>query len=235
MMRLLLYSLLTLSISFFPLSDTAKAENYSVLYSVEVQRAVDFYEKNHDTLKDIFPGLSEKMLKMIYSVVAPEVSQYDPFKDFIEVKALEMKYVRNGNCDYSIGRFQMKPSFVESLEKEVFNSASLKKKFGKYLGYATGEDPGTVRKERLKRMCESEWQMRYLAIFIEVAKRRTAKWGLKGNEEKLWCWATLYNAGPYLSRQRVSNRQKVKQFPRGTKEFNYSAVAVELYKVLLEL
>ena len=84
-------------------------------------------------------------------------------------------------------------------------------------------------------MCESEWQMRYLAIFIEVAKRRTAKWGLKGYEEKLRCWATLYNAGPYLSRQRVSNRQKVKQFPRGTNEFNYSAVAVELYKVLLEL
>ena len=234
MKRLILSLLLTLSLSFLIAAGTVRADGYAALYPDEARLAVEFYEKNHDTLKNMFPGVSEKVLKMVYSVVAPEVSQYDPFKDFIEVKALEMKYVKDGNCDYSIGRFQMKPSFVESLEKEVFSSASLKKRFGKFLEYTKKENDASVRKERLKRMRETEWQMRYLAIFIELAKRRTAKWGLNGNEEKVRCWATLYNAGPYLSKQRVSNRQKVKQFPRETKEFNYSAVAVELYKKLLE-
>lgn len=211
-----------------------KSDTYSEAYSRETRAALKFYKNNYATFKKMFPGTSENMLKAIYSVVAPEVSQYNAVTDIFEVKALEKKYVKDGSCNYSIGYFQMKPTFVESLEKEVFNNASLRKKYGKHLQYAKGKNRMTVRKERLERMCKTEWQIRYLAIFIDVQKRRTAKWGLKNNTDKVRYWSTLYNAGPYLSKQRIRNRQKVKQFPRGTKDFNYSAVAVELYRKLVE-
>ena len=211
-----------------------KPAKYSVAYAAETREALNFYKRNYDTFKKHFPGMSESMLKVVYCVVAPEVSQYDAMTDFFEVKALEAKYVKDGSCNYSIGYFQMKPIFVESLEKEVFNNASLKKKYGKHLAYAKGKNSATVRAERLERMCEMEWQIRYLAIFIDIVKMRTAKWGLKSNKDKVRYWATLYNAGLYLNKTRVKNRQNVKQFPRGTKEFNYSAVAVELYGKLVE-
>ena len=211
-----------------------KATTYTAAYAGETRDVLKFYKKHYDTFKKHFPGMSESMLKVVYSVVAPEVSQYDPMTDFFEVKALEAKYVKDGSSNYSIGYFQMKPVFVVSLEKEVFSNASLRKKYGKHLAYAKGRDGVTVRKERLERMCKIEWQIRYLAIFIDIVKLRTAKWGLKSNKEKVRYWATLYNAGLYLNKGRVKNRQNVKQFPRGTKEFNYSAVAVELYGKLVE-
>lgn len=220
--------------SFAQGKDKDKPAKYSVAYAAETREALKFYKRNYDTFKKHFPGMNESMLKVVYCVVAPEVSQYDAMTDFFEVKALEAKYVKDGSCNYSIGYFQMKPIFVESLEKEVFNNASLKKKYGKHLAYAKGKNSATVRAERLERMCEMEWQIRYLAIFIDIVKMRTAKWGLKSNKDKVRYWATLYNAGLYLNKTRVKNRQNVKQFPRGTKEFNYSAVAVELYGKLVE-
>ncbi|MBR3976797.1 MAG: hypothetical protein IKJ95_03125 [Bacteroidaceae bacterium] len=196
--------------------------------------AVDFYREWHALISKAFGGAKESDLVLAYSIVAPEVSQYDAFKDFLEIGIMKKRYVADGSCDYSIGYFQMKPSFVESLENEVFKSASLKKKYGKMLAYSRGKSKRTVRKERLDRLSETEWQIRYLAIYVDVAKQRTAKWGLKSSEEKLRYWASMYNAGFYLSKARVKQRQTVRQFPRSTTKYNYSAVAVELYRRLLK-
>lgn len=208
--------------------------SYITEYKEGSAAAVDFYREWHTRISKAFSGAKESDLVLAYSIVAPEVSQYDAFKDFLEMGIMKKKYVADGSCDYSIGYFQMKPSFVESLENEVFKSVSLKKKYGKQLAYSRGKNKRNVRKERLERLCETEWQIRYLAIYVDVARQRTAKWGLKSSEEKLRYWASMYNAGFYLSKTRIRQRQTVKQFPRSTAKYNYSAVAVELYKRLLK-
>lgn len=205
---------------------------YFAEYSRDAEDAVAFFANNSAAFRRVFNGASEDDIRVAYSIVAPEVSQYDAVSDFMEVAALEIKYVRGGNCDYSIGYFQMKPSFVESLEKEVFKSRKLTAKYGELLKYSKGKNRRKVRQERLDRLSDTEWQIRFLAIFVDVVKERTAGWNLKNNNEKVRYWATLYNAGFYLSRSRVEQRQGVKQFPRNTKKFNYSAVAVEFYNAL---
>lgn len=204
--------------------------SYFSVYSNESKNAMAFYKKNQSLFLKVFKGASENDIDIAFAIVAPEVSQYSAASDFLETKALEMKYVRNGNCDYSVGRFQMKPSFIESLEKEVFKSKALTRKYGEQLSYSKGKNKRAVRRERVERLCDDEWQIRYLAIFVDVVKQRTAGWGLKSSEDKVRYWATMYNAGFYLSKARVKHRQGVKQFPRGTKEFNYSAVAQEFYR-----
>ena len=208
--------------------------DYFTSYSANAGKAVEMFGEYKQVFRNTFAGATEDDIAVAFSIVAPEVSCYDAVMDFVEVGTMKYKYVRNGECDYSIGYFQMKPSFVVSLEKEVFRNAALKRKYGSWLAYSQGSDAKQVRRERLTRLCKTEWQIKYLAIFVDIVKTRTASWNLRSNEERVRYWATMYNAGFYLSRARVEQRQTVKQFPRGTTEFNYSAVAVEFYRSLIQ-
>jgi hypothetical protein len=207
-------------------------DGYLAAYRNESASAVEFFDTNRPFFEKHFPNATDEELALYYSIVAPEVSQYNELLDFFEVAALQRKYVADGSCDYSVGRFQMKPGFAESMENEVRKNPALRARYGAMFAYKAQHAKGK-RAERVGRLCSVEWQVRYLAVFVEVAARRTAGWGLKGNVEKLRCWATLYNAGTYLSKARVEQRQGVRQFPRGTKEHNYSAVSVGFYEELL--
>lgn len=55
------------------------------------------------------------------AIVSPELIRWTAFKDFFETTALELLYVKKGKtyADFSIGHFQIKPSFVEQLEAYV--------------------------------------------------------------------------------------------------------------------
>lgn len=209
--------------------------NYFATYSAEAQSALALYDDYKALLRSALGCTIDEDIALAFAIVAPEASQYSALSDYVETKVLEYKYVTNDECDYSIGLFQMKPSFVESLEKEVFSNATLAKKYSEWLAYSKGSNAKSVRSERLKLLSQTEWQIKYLAIFVDVVKLRTARWGLRTNEERVRCWATMYNAGFYLSKERVEQRCTVKQFPRGTKEFNYSAVALEFYKKLCSI
>lgn len=207
-------------------------DGYFTAYSGNARDAMEFYRENRALFDRYFAGATETEKKIAFAIVAPEVSCYDSFMDFVETEAMERSYVGDGECDYSIGYLQMKPSFVESLENEVFRDATLRAEYGTSLAYSREGSAVDKRRERFERLCRTDWQIRYLAIFLKIVKKRTQNWGLGSDEERVRYWATMYNAGFYLSKARVRQRQTVKQFPRRTNEFNYSAVALEFYKGL---
>ena len=72
---------------------------YFAEYSRDAEDAVAFFANNSAAFRRVFNGASEDDIRVAYSIVAPEVSQYDAVSDFMEVTALEIKYVRGGNCD----------------------------------------------------------------------------------------------------------------------------------------
>ena len=204
-------------------------DNYCAKYQSGTNEALKVYKECKAELKALLGNVSDEEVKLAFAIVAPEASQYNRMTDYFEVRAVRSGYPVNGTPNYSIGIFQMKPSFAEDLEKEVAGNARLKKKYGKHLAYKA-KDATAKRRERVERLASREWQLVYVAVFYDVVKMRTASWKLRGNEEKLRYWATLYNAGFYLSKPRAKQRQGVKQFPRGTNEFNYSAAAVDIYQ-----
>lgn len=209
----------------------AVAGDYFTAYPNESREAVKIFKKHRGELASLLGDACDDDVVIAFSIVAPEVSQYSALSDFFETAAVKEGYPSAGSPDYSIGLFQMKPSFAESLESEVGKDSALKQKYGTRLAYGT-DDIRKVRRQRVDRLADTGWQMLYLAVFVDVVKMRTATWGLASSEEKVRCWSTFYNAGFYLSRERVRQRQGVKQFPRNTKRFNYSAVAVEFFNVL---
>ena len=207
------------------------SDGYIAVYPSQSHQAIETFESCRVELKKVFPNATDDELRIVFSIVAPEAGCYNALSDSFETAAVKNGYPSSGSPDYSIGLFQMKPSFVESLENEVAKDSALKAKYGSRLAYRSN-DVKAKRRERVDRLASSDWQVCYLAVFYDVVKKRTSTWRLDDAESKVRYWATLYNAGFYLSKARVEQRQGVKQFPRGTKEFNYSAVAVELYRLL---
>lgn len=207
------------------------SDGYIAAYPSQSRQAIETFENCRSGLKKVLPDASDEDIRIAFAIVAPEAGCYNSLGDYFETSAVKKGYPSSGSPDYSIGQFQMKPSFAESLENEVAKNGALKAKYGARLAYKGG-DITRIRRERVNRLSKTDWQIYYLAVFVDVVKMRTAGWGLKDAESKVRYWATLYNAGFYLNKARVEQRQGVKQFPRGTKEFNYSAVAIEYYKAL---
>lgn len=102
---------------------------YFAQFATESEAAVDFMETHAREIAAEMPNLSPDERAIAISIVAPEVSQYSQVADFLEMRALGISYLNNGSADFSVGFFQMKPSFVEELEKKIAANRSLKAKY----------------------------------------------------------------------------------------------------------
>ena len=188
-----------------------------------------FIEKNQDEISSSLGELSEDDCLIAISIVAPEISQYSSISDFFEVSSLYAMYMNFGRADFSIGRFQMKPSFVENLEKDVLGNPSLLKKFSNLI--PTGSER-EKRKFRLGKLSNLSGQLEYLRLFMAIAAEKTSSIVFRDSEEKLKYLSTLYNSGINLNNNQVLNAMNKKRFPRLDREFNYAEVAYEFYKLL---
>lgn len=100
------------------------------------------------------------------AVIFPELIRYSLFQDKLESGAVKALYITQsvGNCDFSIGRFQMKPSFVENLEKRWMRSGLARR----YNLYFDTKDSENARRVRISRLEKEEWQCIYLAVFLKM-------------------------------------------------------------------
>jgi hypothetical protein len=167
------------------------------------------------------------------AIVFPEWIRYSHLFDLIEIGGLEWMYIQKGTqgADFSVGQCQMKPSFVEKLEAEVANSATLSKKFSTILLTGEAKHQRTQRLDRLQRF---EWQWTYLMAFMAIMEE---KWGchyFSSESEKLSFYATCYNLGWDKSLLDIHAAMQRRSFPYGTTtspsmQHNYAAVAVDFY------
>lgn len=195
--------------------------------------AVSFYRNNRSYYEHFFRsyGLDANLAA---AVVFPETVRYNRFCDFVETTALEVAYVSGGKSlsDFSIGRFQMKPSFVEELERRVASNPASLAKYQEIIDYEGCTNPSEIRKSRLMRLRQFRWQMVYLACFISVANIQYAKELQTQPNEALLILSSAYNLGlsaDFTALVRVAN---TKSFPYGNPHegrFSYYDVANFFY------
>ncbi len=139
------------------------------------------------------------------SVVFPEIIRYNRFRDFAETAILEIAYIQSGKsyADFSIGRFQMKPSFVETLENELREYPTLYNEFFEVSSYPNDFNEVSVRRERIARLKQTQWQLIYLACFIRLAQERFAQHISENQDEELLIISYAYNAGLKTSFSRI--------------------------------
>lgn len=206
-------------------------QSYFAAYQADCRDALKFLNDHSTEIRTCMPELTADEKIMALAIVAPELSQFSHVLDFVELRALFVSYRSFGRGDFSVGYFQMKPSFVETLEAEISKNKDLKKKYSSYIPTGDGK---SQREQRLKRLSTLEWQLKYLEVFFKIALKKTSGIKFKDNNEKLKYLATLYNSGLNCSQTKVAEMQKKTYFPHNVRKYNYSDVALEFYKELLK-
>ncbi|MBR1576316.1 MAG: hypothetical protein IJ654_07710 [Bacteroidales bacterium] len=162
------------------------------------------------------------------SIVFPELVRYNRVQDSFETTVLESAYPEFGidGCDYSIGRFQMKPSFIEDLEKRWMRSG-LAQQYGLTFDMA---DTQEARQARLDRLKSEEGRCTYLALYLRMlyldygsmdkdGKPRQQGLETLPRQEQAYLAATAYNHGTLWrspgagSLERIRSIAAVETFP----------------------
>lgn len=201
---------------------------YLAAYPSESGEALDYFRSHKNEFIANTPGLTADQRLLVAAIVAPEVSQYSTVLDFVQLRSLYVTYIYQGAGDFSVGIFQMKPSFAERMEAELAADKTLRSKYSSWLSEIDKPDNSSAsRRARLERLESDAWQMRYLTIFFKVAQRKTSKIRFANSTDRLRYYATLYNSGLDSTPAKVKRMQLKHLFPRDARTHNYSAVAAE--------
>ncbi len=164
------------------------------------------------------------------SLVFPEVMRYNSLKDDIETESLKTLYVQFGQeyANFSIGIFQMKPTFaleVETKAKQLLSDSIYKELQLMY----ENTDEESIREERVERLQDNEWQLVYLTAFICICNELYKNKKFETTTEKLQYYATVYNAGFDKTEDYIYKKIKQDNFylQQGmpNKKFKYGAIA----------
>ncbi|MFN5318374.1 MAG: hypothetical protein ACK5CY_06000 [Bacteroidia bacterium] len=169
------------------------------------------------------------------AVVFPELMRYSLVKDYFETEALSIAYIKAGSneVDFSIGPFQMKPSFAEHIENQVLQDEQLKSKFY-FLRYDLKLNERGVRNERIKRLQSVNKCIEYLEAFIAICDKRFASIAFVDEIEKVSFYSNAYNAGFLKSLSYLQAIKTQRNFPYGVnfkgEQYAYAEVAAYFFK-----
>lgn len=173
--------------------------------------------------------------RIVYSIVSPEIFRFVQIKDLIETTVLEHAYINCVNCnnklsDFSIGYFQMKPSFIEAIEKYIIYE---KLELPINIIIPKQLDSKSVKKIRLNRLKSLEFQLIYAHIFLIIMEHRFSNIEFCTIEDKIKFYATAYNYNFMATEIDIRKMSEKKLFPWGTNNFfendNYGDLSVQFY------
>lgn len=216
---------------FFPYLVFAQNPNFAQIFGQKYKDALTFTQQHHATLTK---GLKEYGISPHFglAIVFPELMRYNPTRDAAETMGNRLLYVNFGDeySNFSIGCFQMKPTFVEKLEKEVKEKAELAAFLP--LSQYKSSDITEIRKERLNRLSQLTWQVKYLACFLTIIENRFPLLD-KSMPEKVKFYATAYNRGFFVSEAEILKWTKKANFPdvehASGKLYVYGEIAAYFY------
>lgn len=201
----------------------------------DVQRAVETLRAKKKAINQFNNGLSSDENRTALSIVFPEVIRYNSFSDFIETKTLEWVYVDFGaeRADFSIGLFQMKPSFIEKLEEATKSDPSVFRQFSDILSYPSTLSAVEIRRMRVSRLQNFETQIGYAQVFSLVCDAKFKKEVFANSAEKIKFFAAAYNFGFEKDVKEIKKWTTKKAFPYGVnykgKQMIYSEVSADFY------
>ena len=207
--------------------------SYQTEFGSAYDSALVFLAKNKWTIDEI----SSKKLcpALCFSIVFPEIVRYNTLVDAIQISALKMLYKQFGSdyADFSVGRFQMKPSFALQLEKDWM----LMEKQPFVLSFDTSNSP-FARHLRLERLENIKNQIDYLCMFVVVCQSSFVQEISKmpSEDARVRFLATAYNFGYKKSFVSIVEQMNKKNFHTEvfshpfTVYYSYADIASDFHK-----
>jgi hypothetical protein len=213
--------------SFYSLS--SQSLNYREIFGENWIKAETFEKENRSWME---PVLAKNHISypLAISVIFPELVRYSALRDKMEITLLKTLYINLGDyyADFSIGQFQMKPSFAELIRNQASSflqrrSGITFKKSGEYTSVLD------FRRSIVKDLEDPRIQMNYLITFIKICEKN---YRIKRKDESSMVkfLATAYNYGFNKNSDEIESMIDKKFF--NTKLFkttNYSYADVSLF------
>lgn len=174
--------------------------------------------------------------RLCEAIVFPELMRYVPFRNQVEKAALLALYVQNGKekANFSVGMFQMKPSFAEEVEHAWMHSG-LRHEYQLYFDLRSTKE---VRRQRIARLDNDLWQCVYLALFVRLMIEREPSLAEMEDTERLKLLATAYNHSFSAPLETLKQRETMKSFhldlvaTKSTTFYSYADLAAYYYKTI---
>ena len=216
-------------------SATVFSANYPKVFGNDWTSAINYVKEHHDEWSREFEQFDVDP-RLAVAIVFPELIRYSMWQDEIERAAVNGLYVSKGTdgANFSIGRFQMKPSFAEEIEQE-WNRSSLSKE---YCFVFNLQQNNEARRSRIRRLSNMQGQCRYLAIFIRLLQQRHPQLEQLSEKEQVCFLATAYNRSFTASFQQIKKIQHERQFhtdvikTHSTCLYCYADIAFVAYRML---
>jgi hypothetical protein len=111
--------LVTILVSIICLSSSSQTVDYRKLFEDNWEKAEKF-EKENKSWMDSILSMNHIDYPIAIAVIFPELLRYSALRDRMETSLLKSLYVNLGEeyANFSIGRFQMKPSFAEVIRSK---------------------------------------------------------------------------------------------------------------------
>ncbi|MDD5508356.1 MAG: hypothetical protein PHD25_08535 [Bacteroidales bacterium] len=171
-----------------------------------------------------------------FAVIFPELIRYSSVRDFIETRGLEVLYVQYGStyADFSVGHFQMKPSFAEAIEEDILHAAIHSPDPAKVLAVKTDTNEVSVRRSRLFRLQSDDGQLAYLEAFLRIVEAMHPEWDTLAPEVKIQFYASAYQGGYREGSQHIGSLVQGKYFhtglPLGAAKYSYADISAFYYR-----
>jgi hypothetical protein len=208
---------------------------YDKIFSYGYDDALIYLKKNREIINQVFNEDNDEKSIML-SVVFPEIVKYSFLIDYFQKTATELIYIKYGKekADYSIGRFQMKPSFIEKLESYIRKSPALSDEYSGIIYYST-DDKRDIRKIRMQRLNTLEWQLYYLKCFFAIMNEKFGHIQWNNKTAKIRFYAAAYNHDFYHANKKEIERWIDRRtFPYGVnsdkEQYAYSKISAYFYK-----
>ncbi|MFW5645117.1 MAG: hypothetical protein ACOCZL_04325 [Bacteroidota bacterium] len=206
-------------------------EDFKAIFAEDYVEAVHMLKEKEDFI-DSLSVVYQQDPSRTRAIVFPELIRYNLIRDILEKNTLEVVYVNTGMADFSIGPFQIKPSFAEKIEEQVKKNDYLKK-FRDFFEY-NATDPVKIRAERIDRLKSLDSQIHYIFAFQSYMEKN---YGYLENERlkyHLRFLSTAYNYDFLASGKDIEAYMNKKFFPWGRlndkKKYNYADISWYYYQ-----
>jgi hypothetical protein len=206
--------------------------NYADLFGDDWKKAVTFEKENRIWIE---PQLTKHHISypLAISIIFPELVRYSALRDKMEITLLKTLYVNLGEdyANFSIGQFQMKPSFAELIREKA--PAVLGHRSG--ITFKINADFDNIkdfRKTIIKDLEDTRIQLKYLIAFIKICEKNF-KTDRMDELSQVKFLATAYNFGVEKKEADIESMISKKYFNTKlfkTENYSYADVSIFWYK-----
>jgi hypothetical protein len=212
------------------------SDDYASIFGDDYSWAVKWL-KTHNADFETTAAKGPVAVNELKAIVLPELIRYNGVYDAMEIQSLKFLYISRGKtyADFSVGYFQMKPSFAEQVEADAksYLSANQLAALG-FDNLNNAADNEESRKARVSRIISVDGQLNYLLAFYEICSSKFKEVQFATAADRVRFFATCYNAGYHYTEAQVKEKMPKKYFHTGkfitSDNYCYSDICADWFK-----